>query len=665
MKSLKSKLTLTVCLLCLFTLVTSTSISYYISYRALSQQFKENAITASEKYTEQLNGWLVSQGKMIQEMANDLEHYNNYNIDNLFSYFQAKQKPNPYILCYYAGFNDKRFISGDGWIPDASYDCTQRDWYKQSLSSNGLIYTPPYLDVTTKKMVITIATPIRKENKIIGVVGADIYVDYLTKIVQDAKIGQNSYAFLIDNNGDFIVHPKKELQPNEKEVQNVLKVLNGSYKDMGSNVLNKKEGISIIKDYDGVEKYFAYSPIKSNGWYFGFAIPSNELRKPLYNLIVGFIISLLLSITIAYILIKIFVVRLVKPIIKLKHHTQLVSDGDLTHRVQIENEDEIGQLANEFNKMVDDLKKIIENIFNTYEIVKSMSNDVKDKSTIIHNASQTISDVSQSLANETENLNYNINNGKEIQENFAVQIDSITCSINAIKKDSNITTQIIRDGMESLKGLKLIEAKDIVQSQKIYEIIDAFNYSAANINNMTEVISSIAAQTNMLALNASIEAARAGDAGRGFAVVADEVRKLAEQSSEAAGRINDVVNKIKDEARNFENIKSQNIELNQRRKEINEEIIKQYDKIELNIMNSVKSVEKVYSEMINVGEFKNKMNIIMENINNISSESASATQEVAASIQNQTSMLEQMTRDIDELAEKTNELNQSVKKFKI
>ncbi|MBK5242299.1 hypothetical protein [Clostridium sp.] len=87
---------------------------------------------------------------MIEEMGNDLEYYNNYDSNYLMDYFEAKQKPNPYILCYYVGFNDEKFISGDRWVPDADYNCPERDWYKSAIASGKLIYTDPYLDATTK-----------------------------------------------------------------------------------------------------------------------------------------------------------------------------------------------------------------------------------------------------------------------------------------------------------------------------------------------------------------------------------------------------------------------------------------------------------------------------------------------------------------------------------
>ena len=107
MKSLKMKFGTVVSLVCLFCLLLSMAVSYYISYGIVLKESTEKAMVSSEKYAKEIDGWMQSQGKMIEEMTNDLGYYNNFNSDYLLNYFEAKQKPNPYIICYYAGFDDK------------------------------------------------------------------------------------------------------------------------------------------------------------------------------------------------------------------------------------------------------------------------------------------------------------------------------------------------------------------------------------------------------------------------------------------------------------------------------------------------------------------------------------------------------------------------------
>lgn len=99
-------------------------------------------MTAS-RYGQEVNGWLFSQGRIVDEMGKDIENIGNYNSDYLFRYFQEKQKTNPSIVCFYIGFSDKTAIFGDGWVPDADYDATQRDWYKVAIGSDKVMFTKP------------------------------------------------------------------------------------------------------------------------------------------------------------------------------------------------------------------------------------------------------------------------------------------------------------------------------------------------------------------------------------------------------------------------------------------------------------------------------------------------------------------------------------------
>ncbi|MCB2288621.1 methyl-accepting chemotaxis protein [Clostridium sp. CS001] len=665
MKSLKVKIGTFVSLVCLLCLVLSMAVSYYIAHDIVLKESTDKALMTSEKYAKEIDGWMQSQAKMIEEMSNDLGYYSNYSSDYLINYFEAKQKSNPYIICYYAGFNDKFFVSGDRWVPDAGYDCTQRDWYKAAMASGKLIYTAPYLDVTTNKMVITVATPVKKAGVVSGVVGADIYVDYLTSIVKEAKSGDKSYAFMLDNDNNYIVHPNKEFEPTEEKAFNIGTVLDNRFKLIGEDIKKGTSGIEKVVDYDNAKKYLTYATIDSAKWTFGFAIPESEFTKALDKILWGFGIALLISMIISIILAVILAGSLVKPIAKLKNHTKVISGGDLTAKVSIGTKDEIGQLAGSFNNMVKELKIIIGSVFDTTEKVHVFADDLNKSSRVVESISNEINVASQEISCESVSLTNSITTGADFLEKFSEKLDETISDINNLNKDTSITKDIINKSFNNLENLKEIENKNRENFTEIYEIIDSYNKSTTNINVMTEVISNISAQTNMLALNAAIEAARAGEAGRGFVVVAEQVRKLAEQSAIAAKEIEGLIKTVQQEGQKFIDVKAQLVSIGESRDAINTNIVNDFGTIKNNIDNNIEIIECSHGKMKSIAADKDEIGNIMSNMGVISERTSASTEEITASLEEQHALVNTMCNNIESLYEYIDGLNSSVSKFKI
>ena len=665
MKSLKLKMIVFVCIISILSLSFSVGISYYMSYQILSKQLTEKAVFRSNQYAEQLNGWLEGQGEIIDEIANDLLYYNDYEVNRLFSYFEAKQKPNPHIICYYMGFSDKRFVSGDGWVPPADYDCTQRDWYLEALKSEGVIYTAPYLDVTTNKMIVTVARQIKKDNQVIGVVGADIYVDYLTKIVQEAQTEKDGYAFLLDADNNFITHPNKEFAPTEDSLKNISEVSSGKFKDLGTMISAGQENVKIHKDYDGLQKHFVISKIKSTGWTIGFAIPESEFKSPLNTLIGGFGIALAVSLVLTIISALIIAGSIVNPIKKLENSINKLSNGDLREKVDIKTKDEIGKLGLSFNNMTEELKHIIGGVLATYKSAKEGSDRLTENSKYVQALSKEITNATEQLAAEAEELAGNISSGKEFNNHFSNSIEEIVESVNHIHGNSEKAIESVDKGLEDLNQLKSVEAEIIEQTKVTFRMIDGFNESAAGINEMTSVISGLSQQTNMLALNAAIEAARAGELGKGFAVVADEVRKLADQSSTAALRIEELVTQVRTEVAKFDELKMESQLLNQKKEAISESIYADFNNIHRNIKETVESIKAALVVTSGVEDENKQMSSIIDSISQIAEGTAAATEEVTASAENQMNSLNRTFEEVDKLIAKINELSHQVEKFKL
>lgn len=665
MKSIRTRLIILMTLLSLICLFIAIGISYNISNKIVLKEASEKSRQSALAYANQLNGWIDAQGKMTSEMANDMMIIGNYDHDYLLNYFAMKQKENPHILTFYAGMADKQMISGDGWIAPADYDCTQRDWYKEAVSKDALIYTAPYLDATSNKMVITIAKPLKKDGAVIGVAACDMFVDYLTGVVEKATLGENSYAMLVDAAGEIVVHPNKKFLPTEDANQLLSKVGDGAYQKLSDKILKGDSDIVSLKDYDGKTMYAIYAPLKANGWAFAFMVPPTLLEAPLKGLLNGFVLAIISALIISMI-VSVFTGNFfVNPIIKLRSHFEILANGDLTNKIAVKGNDEIAKLSESYNATIDDLSGIVSSIANTYADAKEQSEDLMKNSNMVHKISGEINVATQELAKDAGGLKDSVDFGRKFLEDYSNKMDGVISHVDQINTSSDEVLKSVDKGLDGLENLKRVEQEITEQSKKTYEIIDAFNQSASNISNMTGVIANIASQTNMLALNAAIEAARAGEAGKGFAVVADEVRKLADESSQAARSIEGLVGGVIAEIKNFEALKSRSIELDETRGTVSESIYLDFNNIETRISESVGSIRDVYGMMQKMAEDKVEMNSIMGKITDISDASASATEEVSASVETQTSYLDETIKEIEHLVKRIDELSESVKKFKL
>lgn len=453
--------------------------------------------------------------------------------------------------------------------------------------------------------------------------------------------------------------------PTEESLTSLSTVMDGTLKPLAENIARDREGIYEGQDYDGMSKYFVYSPIKANNWSVGFAIPTKEFRSALNSLYVGFGVALIVSLLLAVLLAVFTVNQIIKPLLKLKESMNVLSAGDLTRRADVIGMDETAQLANSFNKMVDDLKNIITNILDTYHSAKEDSKQLIDNSKFAEQMSEDISSATEHIAVAATELRNHISDGDRFLSDFSRKIRSIIGSVDTINRNSDTALQSVEKGLRNLSELKQIEAEIDVQSQKTGEIIDTFKSSAADINSMTGVISGIAEQINMLALNAAIEAARAGEFGKGFAVVADEVRKLADESSKAARSIEALVQSIQAEAERFEAVKVQSCELGSKMNQVGEFITSDFDIIHNNIQDTVKDIRQVHDQTAGINAANQEMGNIMKNISNISEETAAATEEASASVENQVNLLRQMFTDINNLIDRIDDLSRSVNRFSI
>ncbi|AXQ49541.1 MAG TPA: chemotaxis protein [Pseudomonas sp.] len=428
------------------------------------------------------------------------------------------------FLTVYLGKVDGGFsVRPDSKMPDG-YDPRTRPWYKDGMNAQGTILTEPYIDMATNKMVIGI---ISKVSANVGVVGGDLALDGLVQIINSLNFGGMGYAFLVNDQGKILVHPDKDL---------VMKSLS----DLFPQDTPKLSGALTEVSADGQARLLTFTPIKglpSANWYIGLSVDRDKAFAMLSTFRTSAVIATLVAVVIIIGLLGLLIRVLMQPLLTMTRAMEDIAEGegDLTKRLSIHSDDEFGILGKAFNRFV-------ERIHGSIREVSSATEQVNEVALRVISASNSSMANSDEQSNRTNSVAAAINElgaaAQEIAGN-AAQASQHASSARLLAEEGQ---QVVERNIAAMNRLS-----DLIVTSSAH--IETLNSKTVNIGQILEVITSISQQTNLLALNAAIEAARAGEAGRGFAVVADEVRNLAHRTQESAQQVQTMIEELQVGAR--------------------------------------------------------------------------------------------------------------------
>lgn len=384
-----------------------------------------------------------------------------------------------------------------------------------------------------------------------------------------------------------------------------------------------------------------------------------NLDMNVWNGIISIGISTILNVTIVVILITYFYDTLV-----LKRLNDLISistewaSGNLSEKIDVKSNDELGILAKNLNKMSNNLDKIASKIHKMSDKLNQSSTQLEIISTETTEATNQVAVAIENIAYESENQTKSSIEGVDQANDLADAIESISKLIQKIIEESN-DTMVLNDKASTILNILNEKSKETSLSEKeLHDNINEMDAISKTIGMILDTISAISGQTNLLALNAAIESARAGEAGKGFAVVAEEIRKLAEQSSKATEEIKGLVENIQQTSSNavvsiIENTKNFDAQMHAITE--TEDIFNILsDNINKNI-NDIKTIELLNKEMIN------QKDIVLKSIDSISAgaqQVTSATQEVSASSEETLTSIKQILEHAQKNSELANDLEE-------
>ncbi len=497
----------------------------YRQREALSSSTEASMQELGSLTTSNIQTWLESRIQLLQSLSQQVAADGSAPA-SLKRIIDLPAYTGNFQLSYFGGADGVMFsVPAGNRAPD--YDPRARGWYKAANSAQQTIVTEPYIAASSGKLVITVATPVQRQGQMIGVAGADIDLTSVSAIINSLNFGGHGHAFIVSADGKILIHPDSKL---------VLKTLAEAYPNGAPKV---SPGLKEV-EFDGKTQLISFTRVNgvpSADWYVALVLDKDTAFSMLSEFRTSALIAMVIAVVIIIALLGMLIRVLMQPLLTMGRamHDIAEGEGDLTKRLVIHGHDEFGALGLSFNRFV-------ERIHTSIREVSSATGQVNEVALRVVAASNSSMYNSDQQASRTNSVAAAINQlgaaAQEIAQNAALA-----------SQHSSDARSLAVDGQQVVD--KTIHAMQQL-SAKISDScanIETLNSNTVNIGQILEVITSISQQTNLLALNAAIEAARAGEAGRGFAVVADEVRNLAHRTQDSAQQVQKMIEELQVGAR--------------------------------------------------------------------------------------------------------------------
>ncbi|TCZ81083.1 methyl-accepting chemotaxis protein [Paenibacillus albiflavus] len=575
---------------------------------------------------------------------------------SLIQFLQSNREVEDYV---YVTKDDWAISSGSA--SDQKIDVSDREYIKQAKQTKKTVISDLMVSKGSGNNIIIIFEPILDDKQnYMGGLFISLNTDNLSSFTKTIQIGKSGFGYLMTSNGNLLTHPDED-----KIAKNISDVFDPEeIAKFQETVLKDEQGMFEFTGQDHITREISYNLIPSTGWHLITSMVNDEVYGSLKTIeTASLLIGLITTIVVAAIALY-FSTKTTKPIINISDTVKKLATGDLTPRLAVNRKDELGQLADNMNQMLNSFTEIIGKVNLAAEQLSASSEELTAAAVESVSISKHISQSNQEVVTAGEGQ---LQGAKQT----SIAMGEMASGVQRIAESSAFVTEAAQTSIHEVQQGRVAINQAVDQMKSINESVaksaqdlQALESYSQKIGEIVTIITGITNQTGLLSLNASIEAARAGDQGRGFAVVANEVKKLAEQSSTSAADITKLIQEVQSYTSRAVQAMSKGVQDVENGSELINKAGQIFNQVTMTFQEISDQIQEVSAASEEMSAGTEEVTASMSEIVNMTQATHGYAQDISDGSQKQLISMEEISASAEELSHMALKLQESLAKFK-